>query len=371
MDLIKKMHNKMQRDHLMFVYRGIVTNENSVPLVMLIDREMENAQYGLAGRRRIFMFLVESLQNVAKHSDPPEMTNMSMVVYSKVDSGYTVTTGNVISIDNIADLKRRLDEINKLKPDEIRAAYRQMLSNSALSNKGGAGLGLIEMVKKTGNKLDYDFIRLNNKLSYFILSKTVNAEGIGNHFRENEKPFSGKATSKLERMMAKNSIYLIWSGHISPDVGKEVVSFTEKKLSEEDIEVNLRRRVFNILVEMIENVAKYSPGSEDEKQYGMPVAMVRFKTGIYYLTTGNLIRNSSIRRLKEKMDIINKLDNSELREFFRKSLSVQNEESESTGNMGLVDMAWKSGNKLYYQLRKINDIYSYFTITTRINSQVV
>jgi len=47
-----------------------------------------------------------------------------------------------------------LDEINNLQTDEIRNVYRQMLSNAQFSDKGGAGLGLIEMAKKTGNKLD-------------------------------------------------------------------------------------------------------------------------------------------------------------------------------------------------------------------------
>lgn len=354
----------------MFVYRGIVTDANSVPLIMLIEREMENAEYGLVGRKRLFMFLVESLQNVAKHSDPPEMTDMSLVIYSKADRGYTVTTGNVISTSSVEDLKRRLETINKLDPEEIRDVYRQMLSNSSLSSKGGAGLGLIEMAKKTGNKLDFDFLKLNDKSSYFILSKTVNADGIGVHTGGNEKSFSGEAASKLERMMAKNNIYLIWSGHINSDVGKEVVSFTGKKLEEEDIEMTLRRRVFSILVEMIENVAKYCPGREDEEKYGMPVAIVRYKNGKYYLSTGNLIRNVKIGVLKKKMDIINNLDNSELKKYFRRSLSLQNEETESTGNMGLVDMAWKSGNKLYYQLRQVNDTYSYFTLTTKVDSQI-
>lgn len=355
----------------MFVYRGLVTSGNSVPLLMLIEREMENAEYGLVGRKRLFMFVVESLQNVSKHSDQAELTDMSIVVYSKTKGGYTVTTGNVISSDQVDDLRNRLEEINKLKPEEIRAVYRQMLGNSALSNKGGAGLGLIEMAKKTGNKLDYDFLDLNGNTSYFILSKTVDSEGMGIHESENEKPFSGKKISVLERMMAKNNIYLIWSGHLSPDVGKEVIAFTEKKLAEEDIEQSLRKRVFAILVEMIENVAKYSPGREDEEKYGMPVAMLRYKHGRYYISTGNLIRNKKIELLKEKMDVINDLDNGELREHFRDSLSRQTDEVESTGNMGLIDMAWKSGNKLHYQLWQVNNIYSYFTITTRIDSQVL
>jgi len=103
------------------------------------------------------MFVLESLQNVSKHSDKQQLANMSLVVYSKAEGGYTVTTGNVISAANIEDLRKRLDLINNLEISEIRAVYRQMLSNTELSNKGGAGLGLIEMAKTTGNKLDYDF----------------------------------------------------------------------------------------------------------------------------------------------------------------------------------------------------------------------
>ena len=137
----------------------------------------------------------------------------------------------------------------------IREIYRQMLSVSEFSDKGGAGLGLIEMAKTTGNRLDYDFISLDNNHSYFILSKTVDETGIGMHDGGSEKAFHGKTISQLERMMTENNINMIWCGHISPDIGKEVLSFTETKLSEDDIELNLRRRVFSILVELLDNVA--------------------------------------------------------------------------------------------------------------------
>ena len=131
-----------------------------------------------------------------------------------------------------------------------------MLSSSEFSSKGGAGLGLIEMAKKTGNKLDYDFVPVDTDFSYFILSKTVDSEGVGVHFGDKEKPFRGKSIAQLERLMAENNVYLIWSGHISPDVGKEVLSFTETKLSEDDIETNLRRRVFSVLVEILGECCK-------------------------------------------------------------------------------------------------------------------
>jgi hypothetical protein len=360
----------MMKERLMFVYRGVVTNENSVPLLMLLEKEMENSEFGFVGRKRLFMFVLESLQNVTRHSTDSIHADMSLVVYSKTGNGYTVTTGNVLPTANIKELKVKLEEINNLETTEIRSVYRQMLSTSELSSKGGAGLGLIEMAKKTGNKLDYDFVPLDDKYSYYILSKTVDAAGTGSHLSGDEKPFKGKSVTQLERLMSENNIYLIWSGHISQDVGKEVLSFTETKLSEEDIESNLKRRVFSILVEILENVAKYSPGREAEEEFGMPVAMIRLEDKEYTLTTGNLILNENVIHLREKLDTINKYDKVGLKELFRKSLSGQSISSDSTGNMGLIDMARKSGSKLIYMFEKINDLYSYYTLTVKVEDKI-
>jgi hypothetical protein len=356
----------MMKERLMFVYRGVVTNENSASLLMLLEKEMENSEFGFVGRKRLFMFVLESLQNVSRHSDHNKYADMSLVVYSKTNNGYTVTTGNVIETEKIVDLKSKLDEINKLESGEIRNVYREMLSHAEFSSKGGAGLGLIEMAKKTGNKLDFDFIRLDEKFSYFILSKTVDSGGVGMHYGGNESTFRGKTVAQLERLMAKNNVYLIWSGHFSADVGKEVLSFTETKLSEEDVDSVLRRKVFSILVETLENVAKNSPGLETEEKYGMPVAMIRLDGHIYLLTTGNLILNDKVAALKEKLDTINQHDKAGLKELFKKALVDQNLDSDSTGNLGLIEMARKSGNKLVYQFDRVNDQYSYYMLTVKV-----
>ena len=90
--------------------------------------------------------------------------------------------------------------------------------------------------------------------------------------------------------MAENNIYLIWSGHISPNIGKQVLTFTETKLAEEDVEAHLRRRVFIVLVEILQNVLSYCPGAEAEKEYGMSVTILRMKDGVYTLTSGKQVR---------------------------------------------------------------------------------
>jgi hypothetical protein len=369
MDFTRLIRDKMKKERLMFVYRGVVTNENSVSLLMLLEKEMESSDFNFVARKRLFMFVLESLQNVSRHSKVQEHADMSLVVYSKTDTGYTVTTGNVIADESTADLKGRLEEINHIDSKDIRNVYRKMLNASELSKKGGAGLGLIEMAKKTGNRLDFDFIRLDENYSYFVLSKTVDSGGVGMHVPGEKGKFTGELISQLERLMAENNVNLIWSGHMSPDIGKEVISFTETKLTEGDVEAHVRRKVFSVLVEILENVAKYSPGIEAEGQYGMPIAMIRLEGTVFCLTTGNLILKSRVEQLREKLDLINQYDKVGLKELFRKSLSGQDIDVDSTGNMGLIDMARKSGSKLEYEFDTVNETYSYYMLTVKVEGQ--
>lgn len=371
MNLIRRIRDKMMKEHLMFVYRGVVTNDNSVSLLMLLENEMKHSDFSSAGRKRLFMFVLESLQNVSRHSNKDQYSVMSLVVYSKTGTGYTVTTCNVIESSLIKDLKMKLDELNKLDSGEIRSVYRRKLNTAEFNKKGGAGLGLIEMAKKPGNKLDYDFIKLDDIHSYFVLSKTVDSGDIWMHSPGIETKFQGREISQLEKLMADNNVYLILSGHISYDVGKEVLSFTETKLSEEDVGSRLRKRVFNILVEILDNVGKFSPGRGPEEKYGMPVAMIRLDGRVYSLISGNLILNTQVSKLKEKLDTINKCDKQALKELFVNALSDQDINSESTGSLGLIDMARKSGNKLIYQFDNINDKYSYYILTVKVEDNGV
>jgi hypothetical protein len=77
-----------------------------------------------------------------------------------------------------------------------------------------------------------------------------------------------------------------------------------------------------------------------------------------------------VSQLKEKLDIINMHDKISLKSLFRKSLSEQTLAIESTGNMGLIDMARKSGNKLDFRFEKINELFSYFTLAVKIEDRL-
>lgn len=368
MKLSRTVRDLMMNDNLMFVYRGIVTNENSEALLMLLEKEMEQSDFGFLGRKRLFMFVLESLQNVSRHSSRKKHGEMSLVVYSKKNSGYTVTTANVVNRKDAPELKSQLNLLNSLDADGIRDLYREKLSTTNLSEKGGAGLGLIEMAKKTGNKLDYDFVDLDEEHLYFILSKSVDSGGKGDHeILAEERQFSGKSIVTLEQMMAQNRIAMVWSGHLSSDIEKQVLSFTETRMTEDDIELKVRRKVFSIMVECLQNISKYNPGFEIEEKYGMPIAMVIAENQGMRLTTGNLIRNDQIPTLLDKLKTVNRYDKKGLKELYRISLAGIDLKAEQTGIMGLIDIARKSGHKLDYEFEEVNENYSYYVLSVLVD----
>jgi hypothetical protein len=370
MELINRLRKKLSDEHLMFAYRGEVTEINSAGLLTLLEREMEFSEFSLVGRKRLFMFVLENLQNIIRHGTAKSDEVTSLVLYSKTAEGYKVSTGNALKKSEVKGLRKNLENITGLDPEKIREVYRTMLQDSIIGNKGGAGLGLMEMARKTGNKLDYDFLPLDDKYSYFILSKTVDAGGkVQNSTETTSYAFDARKVANLERMMKSNNVIFIWAGPLTHAIGKELLSFSEATMKDSELEQNLHKRVFGTLIELLQNVAQHSPGFEAEQKYGIPLAMIRKTAASFIITSGNLISSKEIDQLARKLEMVNSFNEEGLKKLLKVALMGQDMNKITTGYMGLLEMARRSGHRLTYSFEEVNDDYSYYTITVRVRAK--
>ena len=94
----------------------------------------------------------------------------SILVIEKSNIGeYKVTTGNFVLSDKTKLLKEKIDKINALSKDELKDMYKFILNHQKISAKGGGGLGLVDIARKTGNKLNYTFEKYNDIYYFFNL----------------------------------------------------------------------------------------------------------------------------------------------------------------------------------------------------------
>jgi hypothetical protein len=127
-------------------------------------------------KKKVYNVLVECLQNLYHHVDePPEGTEIDekdrygAIVLSKDGTFYRISTGNFVKKEKINSIKDRIDQVNSLSDEEIKLVYREILNNSEFSDKGGGGLGMLDIVRKTGNKLEYNFFQVDDNYIFFAL----------------------------------------------------------------------------------------------------------------------------------------------------------------------------------------------------------
>ena len=83
---------------------------------------------------------------------------------------YSLQTGNYVPANKTRDIQKRLDEINSVDSDGLRAMYKEALNQQEFSDKGTGGLGFIDIARKTGGqKLRYKFQPVNDDVTYFTL----------------------------------------------------------------------------------------------------------------------------------------------------------------------------------------------------------
>ncbi|HPW65794.1 MAG TPA: SiaB family protein kinase [Salinivirgaceae bacterium] len=172
---------KTMRDHqVVLVYEGVVTHQIIKAFTSLTETSMEAQMEAPSTLKRVFHVMVECLQNLSKHAEFIESDNTSLhrdgkgiFLLSKGSVNYTVTTGNAIGKEKIPSITTLLDHINSLDKDGLKELYKERIKEGRLSNKGGAGLGFIDVARKTGSELNYHFLPINDEYSFFVLSTEI------------------------------------------------------------------------------------------------------------------------------------------------------------------------------------------------------
>jgi len=177
---LQEYYSNISKGDVIMAYKGSITSELINDILEAVEKKLEDADADNKLRKRIYNILVESLQNLFHHIemfhegiteklDP----KFGVLVVVKENDIYKVTTGNFVHSKRIKFLKEKIDKINLLSKDELKDMYKFILNHQKLSAKGGGGLGLVDIARKSGNKLEYKFYNYNDDYYFFNLTISV------------------------------------------------------------------------------------------------------------------------------------------------------------------------------------------------------
>jgi hypothetical protein len=180
MNFIYDLHRTMMSQKLILVYQGDFTQETTKSILAMAERNIDSSGEDSSIKRKVFNVMVESLQNIVKHSDElidgEVHSHAAIFLIGREATRYTIMSGNPIRRANIPALKEKLDLINGLDKDGLKELYKDIIKNTTISEKGGAGLGFVDMARKSGEKLEFVFPEMNQDYSFFCLKVNVQRE---------------------------------------------------------------------------------------------------------------------------------------------------------------------------------------------------
>ncbi|MBL1281172.1 MAG: hypothetical protein COA33_012915 [Fluviicola sp.] len=171
-------YQKLEDEQVILSFKGDFTSELLTSFLHILEARMVELGTDNRKKRRVFNVLTESFQNLYHHIDEfnsgDSITKRSaLIIVKHVDNNFVVRTGNYVKNNDIQNLKRKLAMVNSLDSDELKGLYRMKLENDPRTDKGTAGLGLIDIARKSKSKLDYDFIDIDASSSFFCLKVVI------------------------------------------------------------------------------------------------------------------------------------------------------------------------------------------------------
>jgi len=178
LEFVYSFYKTMKEQKVQLVYEGEITHQITKAFTSLTETNMQLDEESHSTQKKVFHVMVECLQNLGKHADcldssDKQKDGRGIFLVSKNDESYTITTGNVLNKSKVPEMTEVLEKINSLDKDGLKQLYKHQIKEGRLSHKGGAGLGFIDMAKKTGNKLNYNFLTINDEYSFFVLTSKI------------------------------------------------------------------------------------------------------------------------------------------------------------------------------------------------------
>jgi len=175
--------------------------------------------------------------------------------------------------------------------------------------------------------------------------------------------------------LKKKNIILSFKGDITPDLLTSILFVIEQKLDRYDESTKIKRKVFNVLVECLQNLYHHSDEDMNEKVIDNDelshkpsvIVMVAKNKGGYNILTGNMIPSDNVGILKNRLEEINELSKDELKELYLATLTDGKRSRKGGGGLGFLEIARKSGRELEFGIVPYNDKSSFFSLNVKIS----
>jgi len=166
------LYDTMHRWNILAAYKGTFSQSSILPLLNMMERNLANLEVDQSVQKKLLYILIELLQNVNRHGRALHDSPEGILLVSRDGDRFLVRVGNLLEGTQVEPLKEYLDELIQMDPKSLAALYKKNLTVSSVSSSK-SGLGLIDICRYSQSRLDYHFVPITSRTSFFSFSASV------------------------------------------------------------------------------------------------------------------------------------------------------------------------------------------------------
>jgi len=349
---ILDLKEEFSNDLSILFYHGIFSDMFSDTIVSLADNDEQKTI-----KKKISFLVVEVFQNIVRHGESEDkLIKENVFGMRNKENILEIFSSNIVD-KNIHDLlEQKLSHINTLNLQELKMMYRSILSSGEFGEKGGAGLGLIEMARKSGNKIQYSFDPYDDsyKFNYQLDLSTIK----GKEITDNDKT-NIRENVRLYSSALQNDILFFYKGDFKRESSNALLKILKENTQtySKNKDVN-NFKIFHTGVELIQNICRH--GKEINGVIEGIFSLKKTKKG-YYICTGNYIKSNDFSAIEKHISKINEVDKEQLNKIYLKTLKENSKIESNNAGVGLLDLRRYNESLIDYEIIK-DDLGFYLSL---------
>ncbi|MDA3780850.1 MAG: SiaB family protein kinase [Bacteroidales bacterium] len=365
-DDVKIFFELLNEDEYCLLYNGNFIDAVTSKIINITKVSLIQRGELIKTQNRFAYLIAECFQNIIRHGGHKEHDVKDGLLpgffMAKIKNNfYDIVTGNLIDNANIPQLKKIFDNLNGLNGYELKALYNKTLAQGDLSEKGGAGLGLIDMAKKSAQKLEYKFINTSDQKSMFyqrlvITSDTDINERIG---LDHNIEFG----IKLHKTMIDHNILVLQKSEFLRDSVLPMLKIVEENVIFNQENAKLIKAIYQILIELIQNVNHRDIRLKNRRE---GIFFISKNESTYSLCSGYYVDNNKIEWLKHFISNVAKMNNEELEKTYLQRLNIGGKEEVHLEEPGSEDLEKIIADRFSFSFYDIDAEASFFSIRANI-----
>jgi hypothetical protein len=325
---ILKFKRELKNDLISLYYAGKFSDQFTDLMIQLTQHE-EHEEI----KNNLSYLMVEVFQNIVRYKKDAK-SKYEIFGLRSIEDNLHIFSSNVVDFSSYSLLKEKLQDINEKEPDDLKKLYLEILKAGVFGEKGGAGLGLLQMARRSSNPIQYDFSAINNdaKLFQYQLDFSINK---GERILERDK-IDIRDNITLFKEIHDEDIIFLFKGDFKKENANAILSIIQAntRFQTKNKEFN-DYRVFHTAVELIQNISRHG------KNVGGAVegvfCLMKNENG-FYLATGNYIKNGEFGKAEDHFNKLNNFEGDDLQKIYLKTLKENAITESNRAGVGLIDV---------------------------------